>query len=868
MILMIKIFILLFIGYHIGIFSIVNKNIYNNLIPVLPYPSNKHENFTLIDASHLSNKEIIELTNKIDSYNPKLFFIDIFHHSKYKIEELKSLPHKKNIYFTLPIGNSLENKIIYFEDGEKILSFFKNINGILGIYNLQNIYKEQFYINHILKKPSLYHLLDINTSKLILNSEYSINYNGNPPFAKVFGTTLLKEKSEEVFKQLILGKVIFLSNINNNYIVSSYNTLFKGSFVHQTHLSFLIKSALYNEWIKKPTLNQYTIFLIFFTIFWVVFAFFFYDQYTQFLFILNVALSFLIYILVLIYLNYLLPVSEMIFILLTLTLLFLRHWQKLKYQEENTLLNRVSKRVQEKTLHKSFFNSDEYWEELMILVNQLFPFHKTILFEKIEGDTRIREVVSMKCSFKDIQEIRRDFTREPYLSAIEYKSLMIPNRPFFEDKNEEENEYITPLMYNNEVVGFWAFTISKEEVSKIKNFTTLINSVATEMSVLLAQRYEFKRKNRLGNILLKLLHIELEDKNHSVFKHHFAVIEKRMLLNETLFNEIDEAIVAYDFFGKVIQINKSMQEIFEKEEVSPYQLNAAQMLSTISTFPVNEATEIVRTVLIENREYKQFINFKKSKKKYLVNIKPVTEKDIDHKFTENYLFQTYGILFGFIDLEFIENRYNIKEQIVEKILEENFNRLNNIEKLMKNNPNSIFMQKLSERIRQISFSYNQLKMLLKQSIESNEDDRYPFDIRNTINSTIKNIQNRYKDRGIEFKINVPKDIPLVLVSINRVDIVFNTLLEFLVEDSQEGIPIEINIEDKKENILIELKSLGYGMPNEKLMSYLMEHKDTPDIYTNLKDAYYEVQKWIGEIYFYSELGEGITISIILRKVKV
>lgn len=64
-------------------------------------------------------------------------------------------------------------------------------------------------------------------------------------------------------------------------------------------------------------------------------------------------------------------------------------------------------------------------------------------------------------------------------------------------------------MYQNEIIGFWVFTINEFRKKSIINFEATINSCSREISELLVQRNSFiKEKTIIKNKLQKFLTME------------------------------------------------------------------------------------------------------------------------------------------------------------------------------------------------------------------------------------------------------------------------------------------------------------------------------------------------------------------------
>lgn len=838
----------------------------------MPQQNNDHKDFVLIDAFGINQDDLVKIIDIIDLQKPKLLIADIFHHSNFNDKTLTHMIETHSeVLFSLPVVISDTDQIDYFDSYQSQLEVFTKYNQHVGLYDLKNLYEQTAYKSI---PPFEYHdLLSLIPNVSIeesLNQQYYTNYNGIPPFAKIYAKNILEKN---FIPELIEDKIILLSNFDNSYVMSSYNLQLGEKFLHQTHLAFLIKSAMYNNWLQHFSLWQYFLFLSLLIIFWIILSYHFSYRYIQFIFTLSIITPFSVYWIALSYGSFLLPISEMTFITITLTFFLLRHWKSLKDKEESNLLSQMAKRLQDKVTHQTFYNSDKYWSDLITMMNQLFPFKKAILLKKLDNDTRIYEIASFNCT---ISELRRDYTREPYASAIFDKSIHILQKQFFHGREDNEKEFIVPLLYRNEVIGFWAFSIESAEVDKIKNFTPIINNLSKEISELLFHRTQFHQQKKNKQNLARLLNVETEDRNIHIIKNNFSIIEKRMLLNETIFDAIPSKIITYNLFGEIIQINKGMHYLFEQEKVSAYTLNASGMLSNLTDISELKAKALIRDVTFNHKQHMQFVYCKFSQKKFLLTISPLTEQHIENKFAENYLFQTYGLLFAFIDFNFVEKIYNLRQDVIDISLQQTQSRLHALEQtielldkgLLTAEQHKIITSELKQKIYDMDFTHNQLDMLMKQNLDNDQDDQYPLQITKSIDQSCNYITEKYREKQITFDISAPAFLPLVLVSVNSINDHLVTLFNFLADDSEESGVITINIQVDKKHMNIVMHSSGYGMPNEQLMSYLMYVKSAPDTYTKVLNTYQAIKQWSGDIHLSSNLGEGITIFMSLKVVSL
>jgi len=820
------------VGSYLGLFSTLNNYIYQLSYPYLPYPTKEHKSYVLVDASQSSFEKITEIIQEIETYNPLLIIADISH--KEPISMKKSIQYmiekKEDILFTLP----------YFK--EKEFSTQIDIDKInLRLYHFSNLYQHR-NIN----------LFDKEEKKK------QINYNGNPIFSKVHLNDFLENN---ILPEFFNHKIVIISNFDNNYAMVSKVQNINKEFTHQSYLALMFISELNNIWLKSFSEIEYFIFILIITITWIYFSYHFFYSYKKYIFSLTIFLPFSLYWIILAYYNFLLPVSEMFFISFLLTLLLSKHWEELRNSDETQLIDNLTMRLQDKVVYKTFFNTNDYWDDITLLINQLFNLRKNILLEKVAGDTRVKEVSSYNCEFTDIKEMRRDYEREPYLSALKYKKIIKLTRKFFQNIDEKEEEFIVPLLHHNEVIGFWVFSLNTSEIKKIKNFELLINNCAKEVSQLLFDRSEFLAlKNRSNINIDKLLNVEIKSENTYHLKRNLSMIEKRMLLTETILDTIHSHIIVYNLFGKIMQINQPMSNLLQEEKIASYTMSAGDMLSTLAYITTQKSKEIIREVVFTQNSHSQLVTLKNDKKKYLLTVSAITQEKISKKFTVDYIFDTYGILFELHDFSYVENIYRYKQNIMDQALIQNEKRVKLLDKIIVTDINQ------KNIIHNIIFSANKLQTLMNQNIGNKEDDLFPINFLEILKLAYNSMKNNYPKMNITFDIEAKDSMPLVLLSANYIQIHLENLIAILIEDNEEEAKISIIlVEDTPYSVAITLKSNGYGMPQKQLTNYLSTQTVTKK-YILAQEAQESIIQAMGTVFFYTNLGEGITIKLSFKSV--
>ena len=149
------------------------------------------------------------------------------------------------------------------------------------------------------------------------------------------------------------------------------------------------------------------------------------------------------------------------------------------------------------------------WALIANMINQTLDLNRLIFLDAETPKRTLREILALHCSFDDISERRRDYSRAPYSDALSTKGP-IKVKGFFKTKDPEEEQYLAPLIFEGDLLGFWALGIDASKSAAIPQFTSILRDYGASISEILHQtrregaRSEETLRRRLG---LSLIHI-------------------------------------------------------------------------------------------------------------------------------------------------------------------------------------------------------------------------------------------------------------------------------------------------------------------------------------------------------------------------
>ena len=834
LIITIAIVISIFFIDMIGIFQISNRVLYDKLTPFISIFHQNHYKYLLVDSSYMSEKDINSSIDLLMKKDIKFIVADIFHPFVKDSKKIQNIQASDKIIAIAPYSYNLdEANITRYPLYEKIP--YANYKDIAKSFD--KIYSDRYF-------------------------NYNINYNNFRTIPSIYGYALLKGHIPDDFFK---NRIIIISNFDNRYANTQLSPFESKYFLHQNYLSYMIESAIKKSWIisLKGWLNYALIFIYLIT---VLIIFYTGSEMLESLILIVAISTIALYIFLISILNFALPVSELMFALASLSLYILRFWERSIKEKEHRLIRTLSNSLSNQKVYRSFFNSQDYWDEISSLIKELFTLNKSMFLSKQEQSVHLKEVYAINCSFDDIYERRRDYNREPYQSAIKYRKAMQINRKFFKNTTDNEIEYIVALTHFNTIVGFWVFSIYKKDIHKIEVFESDITDCSREISRLLFERDRFikqrtQKKESFTNRIKHFLELDIRNANISKIESNFTILLKQMYIKNIINNNIHSDIVLYDFFGRIISTNEQMSQLLKKEDIDLYSLNATKFLMQITDIPKKLATDIIRNTIYHKISHENIVCLKNTKKRFLLSLHPITKEQIEKYITENYFMDVYGIIFEFIDLDFVETIRPPDDEFIRGFIKYNKPNIKNLKNIHNKTVNETDCLDSFYRsipfIEQIYKSCREMEYILDNRCQDMRKYGYPLNLITIIESSINNFEKEFNTKNITIDRKNLKHIAIYFkIGAKKFYEYMKIFLIYLSEDCEDGGNIQISTDELDDTLIITMKSSGYGMPQEQLEAYLKKQH-----IISFDEIKHILKHYDMDIEIKSGIGEGITILL-------
>lgn len=368
-----------------------------------------------------------------------------------------------------------------------------------------------------------------------------------------------------------------------------------------------------------------------------------------------------------------LPVTALAVMQIIMFTLVSWHKALVEDQELRALTLSLSSRIREQALSPGFYATSEPWKQVVVLVQQMLDLRWLIFLERIPNQFYVREIAALDCQFSDISERRRDYRRSPYSDAIaKRRTILLEGRLFLKTTATTIDQYLGPLLFGGELLGFWAMGVSPEKATANPDFFILVEQFRDQIAEMLYHRLQWQQQSQKSdNRTLRYLRLEGGKTPVHTLRQALLAFERRSYRMEQVFQGIETAAIFYNPFGRLLQINEAMTAILRQTQVPAYEMTALDLLTTFCTLNLSEGRQALQRVFIQH----QTITYpakgpEDALHRYLLRARPiliVSGAQPLSDATEALPFQLQGILIELIDITALHDLSLVKTELTERV---------------------------------------------------------------------------------------------------------------------------------------------------------------------------------------------------------
>ncbi len=774
-------------------------------------------------------------------------------------------------------GNSLERSLVPLPDAARGIAV--NTAASLTIPSTYGVYRRQF--SSIEVNNQRVNAFEVEVARqfdkqipIVTKSSYFVDFIGGADRLPVI--SLERVFAGDLVPELLAGRSIligateresvalFVPVVDNNGMLSSLS-------FHGYALETLLSNQIIND-------AHWLIEVIFIALV-IGFSFFIYQYISVTLSVWLTFVLILLYIVMtwffLVYARIWEPVVTLCFAQLATFLVFFQRKIMLDRMVLNQVLLTLSSRVRERIFLLSFYETQDPWSQVIVMINQVLDLNRVILLERITGDHRVKEIKALNCSVSDINERRRDYERTPYSTAIA-KNGPIVVHDYLQGTNSDEVEYLAPLIFSGEVLGFWAFSISSIKVSVQPNFEVIVNDFRLQIAELLYFRKQWQdSQNLTTDNVQRYLRLQVGEQVYEDLNKSISLMELRLTNLECFLDGLSTASIIYDLFGRVILVNAAMTTLLKSLGFNYSEMNALDLIKKLTGMEVGKARSLLELVVIErNSTVLPIENFDGSDKAYLFRVAPLLHNNEDSAALEDKSlpFNMIGILCELVDVTPMKQTNVIRENLTRQVYEQLSENMDTIKQEVSRVLEQQSSNKLGAEVTTIQQDVShvvdviqQSKSLLAKDLLSDHVDSYPIDVTVPIEDLVSEHRAIAELRGIALECYPPKEDSLVFADKVDLSLLVDAILQLLINDAVDGGSVTIEFERQDDLFMCTFSNRGFGMPDERFQQYLYGSVLlTSDEFKKIRVALHKVRKWDGLLTGSSEVGVGTQFIIKLK----
>ena len=568
-------------------------------------------------------------------------------------------------------------------------------------------------------------------------------------------------------------------------------------------------------------------------------------------------------------------------LLLTQWLSFVLVWGFRVNQEQRNLeqtLFAFPLNSREKSQSVSIYNSDEPWQLLISIINQTLNLNRLIFLERIPGDHRLKEISSMNCSMDDIIEKRRDYERVPYSIAIHENRPIRLERRYLKDNLTDEHQYMAPLMFAGEVLGFWVFSVDPDNIKSVSKFNSLTYSFMVQVSEILHYRHEWKkridnRSNKFWDFLRISGNEQIQKLNQST-----TLLDKKVYELQGIFNSITTSCVLYDLFGRTVMINKDMEELARAGDFRLFNRTLLEFMLDMTELDESSARNMIQRVVFDHESISIPVTHQSIHRSFMLYVLPLRNEDNqlhEHIPDQSQVFQISGILCELVDVTGLKRLYRLKEQMFERFCIQVSNDLSAINYCLPEDEqqtgddmhNNTAMQTIQGKVNEMIQTLDQVNEHMTVDVEhmlTNDQLCYPVNGRHALLTAVDKVQDALNQREIKLNLKVSELISLVYASPLELEVVLQAVLLTMINDTYDADEISIVVKQDDHYLTYCIDNSGIGLSDNSMAKIRNEEKSKDSELLNLNYAMNCVHRWGGKLNIFSEMGEGSRAEIVLR----
>jgi len=533
------------------------------------------------------------------------------------------------------------------------------------------------------------------------------------------------------------------------------------------------------------------------------------------------------------------------------------------------ILGSTTGKLQRRTRPDNILQSGEHWASIARMVDQTLQLNRTIFLERVAGDHRVREIIALRCGVSEIDEKRRDYERTPYTTAIAARGAIRVDR-YLRAIDATEQQFLVPLVFGGEVMGFWAFGIDEGHLAGIPDLQAEVNQIAEQVAGLLYQRKIWQEQAASEERSWDRV---FEDSNFVAYRElnqSVLLMENRLASLERIFATQVNAAILYDVFGRVVLVNPRMTELLAPAGIAPYKLTATDLVAQLSAISLNEARSLIRYLVIDRQPISLPATIDGDGQHCFALKAQALIADDSEDGTPPSPFSVNGILVELIDISDAQRLADIKADLA---LQASYKLANQLESLL------VAAHLLAADDLQEAERHQIAAMAAQATADACATVRrtraallgepvayggcYPIDPVRVLLRALHDTAGELEKCRLRADFAVPELRTLAMAVPDELYRLFVAAIRFLASDATSGSALRVRIAEGARQLEVCFASEGFGMPQASLRESLegdVQNAASESV-RDLRQMRHAIAHWGGALEIASTVGSGSEVCV-------
>ena len=567
------------------------------------------------------------------------------------------------------------------------------------------------------------------------------------------------------------------------------------------------------------------------------------------------------------------PGAELVLALVTpAVVVFVRR----EHEEDKLLARLVGRaRVRARERDRSVQEEEDAWQLVARLVAENLNLSRTVFLELLPNGTHLSSVAGVNADGSAIQERRRDIRRAPYTRATTPNTPVEVDRTYLVPEHDQERQFLVPLAFAGRTLGFWAFTTPKgtepEEEGTLATVPVFAERAAELLYLGRSPAQERRGWRRLfGGSGSKQLSAELAQS--------LRVTERQTTLLEGVLAELSTAVAVFDTYGRPMHVNRAMAELGQENGLAPYRSTATDLLVELAGFSREQARAYHRQAVLGAEKVHEPLEEPIAGKRYMLlvtglKLDSVGGEGASGADAEGNL-GTGGVLIAFSDYTSAANLFQLTEALgrfVNTRLRNDLEAIQMASELLTNPqlPPERLTKAANLLQQAVQRADDELEMLDQQFLRASADEQasaHPLDPVLVLNRALGGVQSLAAEAGVSVRFDPPALSAPVWALSEALYAVLRAAAALVIDAARPGEAMAVTYAEDTSTARIRLQASGFGMPDERLQGMLTQaERDEPEVARILRAGQRQLQDWGGDLSGQAAVGEGVAITIVLRR---